>query len=82
MAKKEQTKTIVWVFWILIAIIGTGLLFTGLQNSFSGENLGAAAMLIVFGIVLIFVGLIMLLGKANIETSEIELPGKKETEKK
>lgn len=87
MAKKEQTKTIVWVFWILIAIIGTGLLFTGLlftglQNSFSGENLGAAAMLIVFGIALIFVGLIMLLGKANIETSEIELPGKKETEKK
>lgn len=81
MAKKEQTKTIVWVFWILIAIIGTGLLFTGLQNSFSGENLGAA-MLIVFGIALIFVGLIMLLGKANIETSEIELPGKKETEKK
>ena len=77
MAKKEQTKTIVWVFWILIAIIGTCL-----QNSFSGENLGAAAMLIVFGIALIFIGLIMLLGKANIETSEIELPGKKETEKK
>jgi len=80
MAKKE-TKTVVWVFWILIAIIGTGLLFTGLQNSVLGDSLATSALLIVIGIALLFVGLIMVLGKANIEANDIEMPGKKKEEK-
>lgn len=84
MAKKEETKTSVWVwvFWILIAIIGTGLLFTGLQNSVLGDSIGTSATLIIVGIALLFVGLIMILGKANIEANDIEMPGRKKEEKK
>ena len=40
MAKKEEpVKTIVWVFWLLIAIIGVGMLYTGIQGSVLGDNL-------------------------------------------
>ena len=66
MAKKEEpVKTIVWVFWILIAIIGVGMLYTGIQGSVLGDNLTTSIMLVVVGIVLLFIGLIMVLGKAN-----------------
>ena len=65
MAKKEPVKTSVWVFWILIAIIGVGMLFTGLQSSVLGDNITTSVMLIVIGIILLFVGLIMTIGKAN-----------------
>ena len=72
MAKKEEpVKTIVWVFWILIAIIGVGMLYTGIQGSVLGDNLTTSIMLVVVGIVLLFIGLIMVLGKANIHTTEI-----------
>lgn len=81
MAKKEEpVKTIVWVFWILIAIIGVGMLYTGIQGSVLGDNLTTSIMLVV-GIVLLFIGLIMVLGKANIHTTEI-IVHKKEEEKK
>lgn len=74
MAKKEPVKTSVWVFWILIAIIGVGMLFTGLQSSVLGDNITTSVMLIVIGIILLFVGLIMTIGKANIVANDIELP--------
>ena len=33
MAKKnEEVKTVVWVFWILLAIIGVSMLFAGMCN--------------------------------------------------
>ena len=79
--KKEEvnkTKTSVYVFWILIAIIGTGLLFTGFQNSVLGDSITTSVMLIVVGIILIFVGLIMVLGRANIEAKDVVMPGQKE----
>lgn len=81
MANKSNKKTpvSVFVFWLLLAIIGVGLLFTGLQNSVLGDSLSTSAMLIIIGIALIFVGLIMVLGKANIETEDITMP---EEEKK
>ena len=82
MAKKEEpVKTIVWVFWLLIAIIGVGMLYTGIQGSVLGDNLTTSIMLVVVGIVLLFIGLIMVLGKANIHTTEI-IVHKKEEEKK
>lgn len=73
MANKE-IKTSIWVFvfWLIIAILGTGLLFTGLQNSLLGDSLPTSVMLIVVGIILIFIGLVMVLGKANIETDDIK----------
>lgn len=74
MAKKEPVKTSVWVFWILIAIIGVGMLFTGLQSSVLGDNITTSVMLIVIGIILLFVGLIMTIGKANIVANDIEVP--------
>ena len=79
MAKKEKEsiKTSVWVFWILIAIIGVGLLFTGLLNSVLGDSLITSVMLIVTGIILIFIGLIMIFGKANIEANDLEIPSEK-----
>ncbi len=69
--KEEPVKTAVWVFWILMAIIGVGMLFTGIQGSVLGDNLTTSIMLVVVGIVLLFIGLIMVLGKANIHTTEI-----------
>ena len=74
MAKgNEPIKTSVWVFWILIAIIGTGLLFAGIQNAVEGALLTTSVLLIVTGIILIFIGLIMILGKANIEANDLEI---------
>ena len=73
-AKKQETKktsTIVYVFWILIAIIGTGSLFLGLQSSAMGDSIVTSVMFIVIGIILIFLGLIMVLGKANIEADDV-----------
>ena len=63
------------------AIIGVGMLYTGIQGSVLGDNLTTSIMLVVVGIVLLFIGLIMVLGKANIHTTEI-IVHKKEEEKK
>lgn len=73
MAKKKQEKTSVsvFVFWLMLAIIGTGLLFTGLQNSVLGDSILTSIMLIIVGIILIFIGLIMVFGKANIEAEDV-----------
>lgn len=81
--EKKEIKTSVWVFWILIAIIGVGLLFTGLQTSVTGTaSITTSIMLIVIGIVLLFIGLVMVLGKANVIANDIELPSnEKSTEK-
>ena len=64
MAKKqEEVKTIVWVFWILIAIIGVGMLFTGIQSSVIGDNIVTSIMLVMVGLILLFVGLFSFLIK-------------------
>lgn len=81
MAKKEEVKTAVWVFWILLAIIGVAMLFTGLQGSVAGNNITTCIMLIVIGIILLFVGLIMVIGKANIIANDLEMPKSKKAEK-
>ena len=79
MAKKnEEVKTIVWVFWIMLAIIGVGLLFAGIQ----GNNIATCVMLIVVGIILLFIGLVMVLGRANIITNDIEMPKSSKNEEK
>ena len=83
MAKKqEEIKTIVWVFWILIAIIGVGMLFTGIQSSVIGDNIVTSIMLVMVGLILLFVGLIMVIGKANIIANDLEMPGAKKKEEK
>ena len=75
MAKKnEEVKTVVWVFWILLAIIGVSMLFAGIQGSIQGNNIATCVMLIVVGIILLFIGLVMVLGRANIITNDIEMP--------
>lgn len=83
MAKKqEEIKTSVWVFWILIAIIGVSMLFAGIQSSVLGDNIVTSIMLIIVGIILLFVGLIMVIGKANIVANDIEMPKTSKEEKK
>ena len=83
MAKKqEEVKTIVWVFWILIAIIGVGMLFTGIQSSVIGDNIVTSIMLVMVGLILLFVGLIMVIGKANIIANDLEMPSTKKKEEK
>lgn len=78
--KKEPIKTSVWVFWIMIAIIGVGLLFSGLQGGVRGDSITASVMFIVVGIIFLFIGLIMIFGKANIEANDLEITKtKKET---
>ncbi len=72
--EKEEVKTIVWVFWILFAIVGVGLLFAGIQSSVFGNSIVTSIMLVTIGLVLLFVGLIMVLGKANIIANDLELP--------
>lgn len=83
MAKKqEEIKTSVWVFWILLAIIGVSMLFAGIQSGVFGGNIVTAIMLIVVGIILLFVGLVMVIGKANIVANDIEMPNAKKKEEK
>lgn len=83
MAKKqEEVKTIVWVFWILIAIIGVGMLFSGIQSSTRGDSIATSIILIMVGIVLLFVGLVMVIGKANIVANDLEMPNAKKKEEK
>lgn len=83
MANKKETQTSVWVFvfWLLIAIIGVGLLYTGLQNGIFGSSITTTAMLIIIGIILIFIGLIMVIGKANIEAEDLTMSKPKKEEK-
>lgn len=66
----------------MLAIIGVGLLFAGIQSSVQGSNITTSVMLIVVGIILLFIGLVMVLGKANIITNEIELPKSSKKKKK
>ena len=75
MAKKEQEpmSTSIWVFWILIAIIGVGLLFAGLLGSSIGGSITTSVLFIVVGIILLFIGLVMIFGKANIEANDLEI---------
>ena len=80
MAKKEEIKTSVWVFWILTAIIGVSMLFSGIQSSVLGDSIVTSIMLVIVGIVLLFIGLIMIIGKANIVANDLEMP-KKSTKK-
>lgn len=80
--KKEEVKTIVWVFWILIAIIGVSMLFAGIQSSFIGDNIVTSIMLVIVGTILLFIGLIMVIGKANIISNDLEMPKLSKTEKK
>ncbi len=80
--KKEEVKTIVWVFWILIAIIGVSMLFAGIQSSFIGDNIVTSIMLVIVGTILLFIGLIMVIGKANIIANDLEMPKSSKTEKK
>ena len=83
MAKKnEEVKTVVWVFWILLAIIGVSMLFAGIQGSIQGNNIATSVMLIVVGIILLFIGLVMVLGRANIITNDIEMPKSSKNEEK
>lgn len=79
--EKEPIKTSIWVFWIMIAIIGVGLLFSGLQSSVRGDSITTSVMFIVVGIILLFIGLIMIFGKANIEANDLEI-GKPEKKSK
>lgn len=81
MAKKEEVKTSVWLFWILIAIIGVSMLFAGIQTSIVGGSITTSVMLIVIGIILLFMGLVMVLGKANIIANDVELPKTSKKEK-
>ena len=80
--KKEEVKTIVWVFWILMAIIGVSMLFAGIQSSFIGDNIVTSIMLVIVGTILLFIGLIMVIGKANIIANDLEMPKLSKTEKK
>lgn len=83
MANKEKNvKTSVWVFWILIAIIGVSMLFTGFQSSIAGDSITTSVMFIVVGIILLFIGLIMVIGKANIVANDLEMPSSKKEEDK
>ena len=83
MAKKnEEVKTVVWVFWILLAIIGVSMLFAGIQGSIQCNNIATCVMLIVVGIILLFIGLVMVLGRANIITNDIEMPKSSKNDEK
>ena len=80
--KKDQTAVWVFVFWLLIAIIGAGILFTGIENSLLSGNIRVSITSVMVGIILIFIGLIMVIGKANLDAGNVEMPQKKPTENK
>lgn len=83
MENKKEIKTIVWVMWILMAIVGVGLLFGGIQNCIIGGNVVTSIMFIVVGIVLLFIGLTLLLGNANMQNLNVQVPKEvKKVEKK
>ncbi len=63
-----KTPVPIYVIWLIIAIIGTAMLFTGIQLAVNGTStIVMQVMLIVIGIILLFLGLVMTLGYANIE---------------
>ena len=47
--KNEEVKTIVWVFWIMLAIIGVSLLFAGIQSSVQGNNITRVLYFFYYG---------------------------------
>ncbi len=74
-----KTPTFIYVLWLTIAIVGTAVLFTGIQLSVNAASTGIVipVMLIVVGIILLFIGLVMVLGYANVEAkSESKAEGK------
>ena len=79
-----KTPVAIYVLWLVVAIAGTALLFTGIQLAIN-SNVGIVApvMLIVIGVIFVFLGLVMVLGYANIEAkAEAMEKGKSETKKK
>ena len=63
-----KTPVAIYVLWIVIAIAGTALLYTGIDLAVnSGLGIVIPVMLIVIGTLFIFLGLVMVLGNANIE---------------
>lgn len=68
--EKKEPKTAEWVLWILIAIVGAALLFTGVRAAALQQNVVVSTMCIVVGVILAFIGLIVMLGKANVVVKE------------
>ena len=58
------------------------MLFAGIQSSFIGDNIVTSIMLVIVGTILLFIGLIMVIGKANIIANDLEMPKLSKTEKK
>ena len=56
------------------------MLFSGIQSSVLGDSIVTSIMLVIVGIILLFIGLIMIIGKANIVANDLEMP-KKSTKK-
>lgn len=87
MAKKEtKVGVMVYVFWILVAMIGAAMLFAGIRNSVENsifqENIVTSLILVITGLIFLFIGLIMVIGRANIEAQDLEMPKKKNEVKK
>lgn len=74
-----KTPTAIYVLWLIVAIAGTALLFTGIQLAVnSSVGIVVPVMLIVIGIIFVFLGLVMVLGYANIEAKAEASTKKKE----
>ena len=78
-----KTPVAIYVLWLVMAIAGTALLFTGIQLSVNG-NVGIVTpvMLIVIGTIFVFLGLVMVLGYANVEAKAEAMKNTKEDTKK
>ena len=79
-----KTPVAIYVLWLVVAIAGTALLFTGIQLAIN-SNVGIVApvMLIVIGVIFVFLGLVMVLGYANVEAkAEAGAKAKVEAKKK
>ena len=79
-----KAPTVIYVLWLIIAIVGTALLFTGIQLSVANVDVSFVipVMLIVIGIMLTFFGLIMVLGYANIEAKTQAMKDEAKSKKK
>lgn len=63
-----KAPVVIYVIWLIVAIAGTATLFTGIQLAVNAQvQFVVPVMLIVIGILLLFLGLVMVLGYANIE---------------
>lgn len=79
-----KAPTVIYVLWLIIAIVGTALLYTGIQLSVANVDVSFVipVMLIVIGIMLTFFGLIMVLGYANIEAKTQAMKDEAKSKKK